>query len=113
MGNVTYMQVLTWKAHPKQRPRRSKTGVIYTPKESKQAEMLLRAQWRMAPIEGPLHVKLVMDDESVSVQITPRDAAESKMRGDIDNYAKTVLDALNGIAWEDDRQIKSLEVVIR
>ena len=25
--------------------------------------------------------------------------------GDLDNYAKTLKDALNGIAWEDDRQV--------
>ena len=27
------------------------------------------------------------------------------MRGDIDNYMKLVMDALNGVAWTDDRWI--------
>lgn len=31
-------------------------------------------------------------------------------KGDIDNLAKSVLDALNGIAWEDDSQIVSLNL---
>ena len=31
-----------------------------------------------------------------------------RLRGDIDNYAKSLLDALNRIVWEDDRQIDTL-----
>jgi len=27
------------------------------------------------------------------------------LRGDLDNYVKLTLDALNGVAWEDDRQV--------
>ena len=30
--------------------------------------------------------------------------------GDLDNYAKVVLDALNGIVWEDDKQIVELHM---
>lgn len=33
---------------------------------------------------------------------------ENKMRRDIDNYLKVALDALTGVVYEDDRQIKSL-----
>lgn len=32
----------------------------------------------------------------------------TRKQGDIDNYAKTVLDALNGVVWRDDRQIRKL-----
>ena len=35
---------------------------------------------------------------------------KSKLRGDIDNYAKAVLDALNKIAYKDDKQVVSLYV---
>ena len=34
----------------------------------------------------------------------------SKLRGDIDNYAKSILDGLNGVAYTDDKQIVSLEL---
>lgn len=30
------------------------------------------------------------------------------LRGDLDNYIKMVADGLNGVAWVDDRQIKSI-----
>ena len=39
---------------------------------------------------------------SVSIVATPKDGR----CGDWDNYAKQVCDALNGIAWNDDRQVK-------
>jgi len=33
--------------------------------------------------------------------------SKSGNEGDLDNYAKTLKDALNGIAWEDDRRWSS------
>ena len=36
------------------------------------------------------------------------DEPDSKLRGDVDNYIKSVSDALNGVAYEDDRQIHKL-----
>lgn len=30
--------------------------------------------------------------------------------GDCDNYAKSILDGLNGVAWDDDRQVVALHV---
>jgi Holliday junction resolvase RusA-like endonuclease len=33
------------------------------------------------------------------------------LRGDIDNYVKTVLDGLNGTAWEDDIQVVEVTAV--
>jgi crossover junction endodeoxyribonuclease RusA len=33
---------------------------------------------------------------------------QEQRTGDLDNYAKTILDGLNGIAWRDDRQVARL-----
>ncbi len=30
--------------------------------------------------------------------------------GDVDNYAKSILDGLNGVAWEDDKQVVELHI---
>jgi Holliday junction resolvase RusA-like endonuclease len=32
------------------------------------------------------------------------------IRGDVDNICKAVLDGLNGVAWDDDRQVEMMEV---
>lgn len=72
--------------------------------------VLPRSGWRF---EGPLLVALRI--------VTPRKKSErakgrvrsivgSGINGDVDNYAKAILDALNGRAWRDDAQICLLVV---
>jgi Holliday junction resolvase RusA-like endonuclease len=53
-----------------------------------------------------------MTDEVVYVTVEPWSEPQSAKlrRGDIDNYTKLICDALNGIAWRDDRQIAALTV---
>lgn len=34
-------------------------------------------------------------------------------RPDLDNAAKSILDGLNGVAWDDDRQVSELHVYVR
>jgi crossover junction endodeoxyribonuclease RusA len=36
--------------------------------------------------------------------------ASSKIQGDLDNYAKSILDGMNGVAYIDDKQICSLSI---
>jgi Holliday junction resolvase RusA-like endonuclease len=54
-----------------------------------------------------------MTDTYVDVSVQPcEDPANPKLRrGDIDNYCKLICDALNGVAWKDDRQIARILVV--
>ena len=42
------------------------------------------------------------------ISITEVDQEESKLTGDTTYYLKAVEDALNGIAYEDDRQIQRI-----
>tara|TARA_R100001082_G_scaffold41463_1_gene22063 strand:+ start:2202 stop:2378 length:177 start_codon:yes stop_codon:yes gene_type:complete len=42
------------------------------------------------------------------VTITEIDVEVSPLRGDISNYVKGIEDALNGIAYDDDKQIHKL-----
>lgn len=53
---------------------------------------------RRAPLTG--NIKLSVD----FYRLKPRDVA-SRNWGDLDNHIKAVLDALNGIAFVDDRQV--------
>ena len=46
----------------------------------------------------------------MTVYITPLDEPDSTIRGDADNICKGILDALNTIAYDDDKQVQKLSV---
>lgn len=103
-----------WKPHAKQRPRVS-NNIAYTPKATRDAEAKIRAAFLEAKNdhchEGPIGVKIKLANDHFTIEIVPTvEYVNRKLRGDIDNYAKTILDSLNGIAWVDDSQITHLEM---
>lgn len=111
---MTTSKSLLWTPKAKDRPRAHLVGgkvVTYTPRATMQAERALADQWDVAPIEGPCVVAIALNDTHVTVEVTPWVQPTSrKLRADIDNYAKLVLDALNGRAWADDHEIVQLFV---
>ena len=84
---------------PKGRPRLSK-GKGYTPARTKAAEKAIWAaavQAKVKPVKNrPVHVRCNF-------------FMKNPDKCDVDNLLKTVLDALNGQAWEDDRQVYKVE----
>lgn len=58
----------------------------------------------MRPIDGAVSVSLILHPK------TKKDGTASKVRMDLDACCKAALDALNGIAYGDDRQIERLLV---
>ena len=86
---------------PKARPRlgmRGKTAYIYTPARTKEYEEFIGWTAKAAgckPLEGPVEVELW---------------CYTKGRADVDNLSKSILDGLNGIAFEDDSQVVDLHV---
>jgi len=109
-------QDLVWTPRAKGRPRTTfKAGANYrtfTPRATVEAERNLRDQWDQPIVQGPIAVGLMMSDTNVGIHIieSPDCTSRYLKRGDIDNYAKLIMDALNGVAWVDDRQIVSLSV---
>lgn len=112
---MTVQQRLLWTPRAKGRPRTTYNNGqfrTYTPAPTKEAEKNLGKQWVGKPIEGPIEVVILLADTFVEVTVIPCNPPSCKKLnlGDIDNYAKLVMDALNKVAWRDDRQIGRLYV---
>ena len=94
---------------PKLRPRFSR-GRVYTPSKTVAFESsvaLLANRFRPSTaLLGPLEVSI---DFFIKPPQKPK-AALPIVKPDIDNFAKSVCDALNGIFWHDDSQICDLRV---
>jgi crossover junction endodeoxyribonuclease RusA len=110
---------IAWsKPVPKARPRFCKNGA-YTDKRTSEAEDLFAWAFNQAkqsekargmdlrfPWEGPIEIELVFG----FLRAKTNRHVHHITHPDIDNLAKTVLDGLNGLAYCDDRQIRSLKV---
>ena len=111
------------KVQAKQRPRFSKSGIVYTPKETRVYEDFVRLcysdyanQYQWEPYGGQLRAEI-----EVFIQVPKSDSKLNKqakiigeirptIKPDCDNLAKSLLDSLNGWAYQDDNQIVELEV---
>lgn len=110
----SWEQVIARRPIVKGRPRFvKKTGHTYTPKETLEYEKEIASLYTGPKFaEGPIWVSLTFDEYKTIIKIREMDAETtfSKLRGDVDNYAKSVLDALNGVAFADDKQIMRLDL---
>lgn len=123
MPDLIAQGFLEWTPQPKGRPRFARaTGRAYTPAKTASAERTVAAWLQTIPMYGhynkPLTCALAVEVHSHM----PIPASWSKVmkaaagtgkvspisRPDIDNLAKLVLDAANGVLWVDDSQIVSL-----
>jgi len=96
---------------PKGRPRMTKTGHTYTPKRTVDYEkqvglvaFLVMQQQGLEPIAGSvtasIHAVFKRPKKPVVDLPWPKQ--------DLDNVVKTALDGINGVCYEDDRQVISL-----
>ena len=92
----------------KPRPRVNRNGKVWTPEkfkdnEEKIAEAYIEAGGRK--LEGPVCVS-VRTFRALPKKRPKRILSEEDMfKPDIDNILKQVLDALNGVAYDDDKQV--------
>ncbi len=93
---------------PQGRPRFYR-GIAYDPPKSRQLKKdlaLIVKPLAGSPFIGEVKVKLDIYRQAAKF----KKGVTSKRYGDIDNLAKAILDALNGICWQDDSQISELHV---
>lgn len=102
-GAVTWSFSVIGRPVAKGRPRFDRrSGRTYTPKKTREYEEMVGT---IAAFRRP--ARWPLDSEyCVELGVYLPDARKR----DIDNIAKCVLDALNGIAWRDDRQVANLHV---
>ena len=117
------MIILTIPGEPvaKGRPRMMKSGIAFTPTKTRNYETLVKELYIIENRDKPMLEGQL--SASINAHFTiPKSASKKnreKMleweirptkRPDLDNIAKAVLDALNGLAYQDDSQIVSLTV---
>ncbi|MGE5437497.1 MAG: RusA family crossover junction endodeoxyribonuclease [Syntrophothermus sp.] len=111
----------------KERPRKGKSG-FYTPQKTQDYEKLVKLCCIKAmkrdntkKLDGQLEVRITAFFEPLKKLTKTKKMRDSfDMNGmypivtpDCDNIAKSICDALNGIAYDDDRQITDLSIIKR
>lgn len=107
---------------PKGRPRMTRKGHVFTPPTTvayeKEVAFLAKIQMKgQHPLAQPISVVvgawLPMPKSFTKAERIAAIAGKITPIGDIDNFAKSALDACNGIVWTDDRLISQLTVTKR
>ena len=95
----------------KPRPRVNRNGSVWTPKRFKDYEKKIAEAYLEAggeKLKGPVCVR-VRTFRALPKSRPKKVMSEVDMyKPDIDNVSKIVLDALNGVAFEDDKQVVRL-----
>ena len=101
------------------RQRVTKAGQVYPDRDYQRWKQEFAMLWRFntrrkPPTVSPVSLTITILSDSVEVSVNDvadRGLRPRGIRGDIDNYAKAVMDALNGIVYDDDRRV--VELVVR
>ena len=102
--------VIKRKPKAKGRPRAGRHG-MYTDKATREYEQSIRDAYVQSggPLfEGPVTVIAVFSKDSIGITIKAADDTSS-LRGDVDNYIKSIMDGLNGVAYLDDGQVINIK----
>lgn len=103
----------------KARHRTTRSGFTYTPKETIQYENLVKVSFQEAYPNWIPTDKEIAHVDITAYYLIPKSFSKKKeelalggilnplKKPDVDNIIKSILDALNNIAWLDDKQVTS------
>jgi crossover junction endodeoxyribonuclease RusA len=101
----------------KGRPRLGRRRRAYTPDKTVQFEAEVARQWAeqnpdLEPLTGPLGMQVVFGSDHIEITVWELEESQRPkyVTGDVDNYQKSVADALNGVAYVDDKQVHYMEL---
>lgn len=110
---------------PKGRPRVTRAGITYTPRETLNYEAQVRVAYAgkypgREPIAAHIPLRLILRaffplpasvPKRLRQAVADGRAVYMPTRPDLDNLVKVVLDALNKVAWADDGQVVLIQAV--
>lgn len=108
MGSYSF--VIAGRPIPKGRPRLGRKGRVFTPATTQAFEAAVREAYDGPLFEGPVAIELTFHTDHTQVTIR-EELYGSPLRGDIDNYIKSVMDGLQNVAYKNDRQVMRLDAV--
>ncbi|WP_029688054.1 RusA family crossover junction endodeoxyribonuclease [Thermoanaerobacter sp. A7A] len=119
----TIILTIPGKPFGKQRPRVTKAGIAYTPKETVNYENFIKLlymqkykKYKDLKLEGPIKMtitavyKIPKSASKKDKELMLRNVIRPTKKPDMDNIAKAIADALNGLAYEDDKQIVEMYI---
>jgi Holliday junction resolvase RusA-like endonuclease len=83
---------------------------MYTDKATRAYEQAIKDAYVAAGgvlHEGPVNLSVTFKNDNITITINDIEA-ESSLRGDLDNYIKSIMDGLNGVAYLDDKQVLNI-----
>jgi|TARA_R110000787_G_scaffold47323_1_gene114582 Holliday junction resolvase RusA-like endonuclease len=107
----SYTVIIERRPKVKARPRHTKSGKVFTPASTLKEEDHVAQAWKEQvgeKISGPVEVSVIYSPDATILHVTSSPHNAKTLRGDLDNYVKLTLDALNEVAWDDDRQVVRL-----
>lgn len=106
----------------KERPRvNSHTGMVYTPNKTKDYEFLVQQSFKVynpnfKMLEGRISIEIIAymsipkNTSKLKMQAMLENKTSPTKKPDIDNIAKSILDAMNKFVFKDDNQVSKISV---